>query len=314
MVCLNLPLLRHTPPPPEVERKSSTLHLTVTVQNEAWLARMRSLEDVLADDFAYDYLLRFSMAEHSSENVILLRAFGEYQHSGGREATEELKQCLLAVGLPCKMRRRLSDWATGESEGDQTPTGAPPADVIFEGFKQSYCVAKHDIFPRFQASEHFHEMVVLHLSNVLQNVDFLSVFLPTISSAEKELIEFWSAANDWYEKHESLASGWATADTIERAKKIWTRHAAHVCALPSCEEPVRRLNARIFEAPSDLYFDVQVLVLNYLRKSYEHFLDAPTGVELLRANGLKRLPTPAIQPIKAHQQIAATGDDYAAGW
>lgn len=275
-------------------------------ESSSWSTRF---EDFLSDDFAYDYLLRFAIAEHSAENVLLLRQVDEFFVSGGREASDELKQSLMTVGLPGKTRRRLSDWASGDSEA--FPAAAPPADVVSEAFRLCYRVVRHDVFPRFVQSKDIKEMGVLHLSNMLRNADFRAAFLPTLPPPKRQLAEFWHAASTWREQHTSLASGWASEQTIAEAKEVWGRHAQAARAIDAAADAARMVDARLFEGPSNLFCEMQVLALNQLRVSYESFLATPSGTEMLEANGFKRIPAPA--PALAPRASGAD-EDYAAGW
>lgn len=275
--------------------------------SRSWSGRF---EDVLSDDFAYNYLLRFAIKEHSSENVLLLRQADQFFESGGREASDELKQSLMMVGLPGKMRSRLSVWArSSDGDGDAFPTGTPPADVVSEAFRLCYGVVRQDVFPRFVQSDHHREMGVLHLSNMLRFADFRAAFLPTLQPLEAELAEFWIAANTWRERHMSLASGWASEQTIDEAKGIWRRHTK-TWALDAAA--ARMVDARLFEAPADLFCEMQMLALNQLRMSYECFLAAPSGAGLLKAIGFKRIPM--VAPPPPSPRYCTMEEDYAVGW
>jgi len=302
---------------------SCEVHLISSASPESSSWSMR-FEDFLTDDFAYDYLLRFATAEHSSENVLLLRQADEFFVSG--QASDELKHSLMTVGLPGKTRRRLSDWVSSDGDGVAFPVGAPPADVVSEAFRLCYKVVRHDVFPRFVQSEHHREMGALHLSHMLRNAGFRAAFLPTLAPRERELAEFWHAASAWREQHTSLASGWASEQTIEEAKAVWARHAAAARALDAAADAARMLDARLFEGPSDLFCEMQVIALNQLRAPYEHFLATPPGAAMLKASGFKRMPMPPSPPPAAapldrrpsdlcvRPSGAADDYDYAAGW
>jgi len=188
---------------------------------------------------------------------------------------------------------------------------------VSEAFRLCYHVVRHDVFPRFVQSDHHREMGVLHLSNMLRHADFRAVFLPALDAKGKELVDFWHAANTWREQHTSLASGWASEKTIGEAKDIWRRHAKTARSLDATA--ARMVDARIFEAPVDLFSEMQVLAINQLRLPYETFLSTAPGVAMFEESGFKRLPAPAPAPSHAPEPYSSRRtsndlDNYAAGW
>lgn len=294
-------------------RQTSTLHVLLTKNSEEWTSSLlESLDELLGDSFATNYLLRFAATEFNSENISFLVEARRYFLRPGAP-TSELRTCLAAICLPADLKARAKEWLRAAE-----PSPEEEHDLITQAFKLCRKTVEHDTFLRFKSSEFCSEMRALHLSNMLQRANFRA-FLGAAQLTDEQVdgVQFWVSANGFEAQHTSLASGWAAESTVSAAKQIFAQHEALLRKAGLSDAALGALKKRLPVAPQDLFVDAQRAVLNFLTEPYERLLDAPSSEDWLQNAGLARLSTASTTPSVADLEASCFGlddEDYASCW
>jgi len=119
----------------------------------------------------------------------------------------------------------------------------------------------------------------------------------------------------------SLASGWPTEETSQRAARLVKLHRKTMAKLCG-EAELKGIQRQVGEAPLELFDTARLSALNAIQPSWALFLDTEEGDEYVKSAGITERVTKEQHPPAFVAQSRKSDDpnaesdeyDYTAGW
>mmetsp|Transcript_33484 Transcript_33484/g.99648 ORF Transcript_33484/g.99648 Transcript_33484/m.99648 type:complete len:318 (+) Transcript_33484:73-1026(+) len=292
-----------------------------------------TLEDLLADHWRLSYLKSFTEAELSNENVAFMVRVREFEaavtagDAQARALGDTIFDSHIKAGAPeemavtARLREQLKQALKQWKEGTSSTAEVSVSGLLASTYQTVYRNVSFDVLPRFLASEHAIEMAKLHPSKAMLYEPSREVFERSIDEDGDDWLALWLAAHEYFERYMSLASGWPTEETSQRAARLVKLHRKTMAKLCG-EAELKGIQRQVGEAPLELFDTARLSALNAIQPSWALFLDTEDGGEYVKSAGITERVTKEQHPPAFVAQSRKSDDpnaesdeyDYTAGW
>lgn len=296
--------------------------------NRSELARACSeldLDQLLQDSFQVDYLLRYTVSEYSSENVVFLRGMRKLYCESAIDSTcsarlvEELiathfeEGCDSPLNIAGSLKQQITAWHKSRSRGEACEL---PFRALDECRIACRKMVLYDIFPRFKLSPLCVEMLELHLQRHLPSTDFRNQFLLSLTEPQRDAVNNWLELVGYAAQCATCAATAPAMNSMQMGQLLYHKISASLhryWRVGSLEHQALLLVENgLDHASPQLFQPLLSLLLEFLQPAYFEYLASPAGRKYLRDRGLTRtLPS---APTTSQEGKVVVSEDYASAW